>query len=87
MLGLVHFYYRKIPSSVRYGVMRDTDSWRGRAIFALLLLNTIIDYDHGLMNHKDTKAKCRHLKQLICKGTLRHDLAASCEENKRDIVS
>ncbi len=22
--------------------------------------------DHGLMNHKDTKAKCRHLKKLTC---------------------
>jgi hypothetical protein len=24
--------------------------------------STIIDYDHGLINCKDTKAKCRHLK-------------------------
>jgi hypothetical protein len=26
---------------------------------------------HGLINCKDTKAKCRHQKKLICKGTLR----------------
>ncbi len=34
--------------------------------------HAIIDYDQGLINYiVDTKAKCRHLKQLICKGTLR----------------
>ncbi len=26
---------------------------------------------HGLINYKDTKTKCRHLKKLTCKGTLR----------------
>ncbi len=26
--------------------------------------NTIIDYGQGLINYRDTKAKCRHLKQL-----------------------
>ncbi len=26
---------------------------------------------HGLMKNIDTKAKCRHLKKLTCKGTLR----------------
>jgi hypothetical protein len=26
---------------------------------------------HGLMNYIDTTAKCRHLKQLTCKGALR----------------
>jgi hypothetical protein len=26
---------------------------------------------HGLINYVDTKAKCRHLKKLTCKGTLR----------------
>ncbi len=25
---------------------------------------------HGILNYIDTKAKCRHLKKLICKGTL-----------------
>jgi hypothetical protein len=25
---------------------------------------------HGLIIYKDTKAKCRHLKKLTCKGTL-----------------
>jgi hypothetical protein len=24
---------------------------------------------HGLINYKDTKIKCRHLKKLTCKGT------------------
>jgi hypothetical protein len=27
---------------------------------------------HGLINYIDTKAKCRHLKKLTCKGTSRH---------------
>ncbi len=27
--------------------------------------------EHGLINYRDTKAKCRHLKILTCKGTLR----------------
>jgi hypothetical protein len=26
---------------------------------------------HGLINYKDTKAKCRHLRKLTCKGTSR----------------
>jgi hypothetical protein len=26
--------------------------------------------NHGLINYKDTKTKCRHLKKLTCKGTL-----------------
>jgi hypothetical protein len=26
---------------------------------------------HGLINYIDTKAECRHLKKLTCKGTLR----------------
>ncbi len=32
------------------------------------LSNSII---HGIINYIDTKAKCRHLKQFTCKGTLR----------------
>ncbi len=32
----------------------------------LLVINT-----HGLINYKDTKTKCRRLKILTCKGTLR----------------
>jgi hypothetical protein len=27
--------------------------------------------DHGLINYEDTKANCRHLKKLTCKGTSR----------------
>ncbi len=26
---------------------------------------------HGLINYKDTKTKCRHLKKFTCKGALR----------------
>ncbi len=26
--------------------------------------------DHGLLNYKDTKTKCRHLKKFTRKGTL-----------------
>jgi hypothetical protein len=26
---------------------------------------------HGLINYTDTKAKCRHLKKMNCKGALR----------------
>jgi hypothetical protein len=28
-------------------------------------------HNHGLINNIDTKAKCRHLKKLTCKGLLR----------------
>ncbi len=28
-------------------------------------------HNHGLINYKDTKVKCRHQKKLTCKGTLR----------------
>jgi hypothetical protein len=28
-------------------------------------------YTRGLINYIDTKEKCRHLKKLTCKGTLR----------------
>ncbi len=28
-------------------------------------------FSHGLINYIDTKEKCRHLKKLTCKGTLR----------------
>ncbi len=31
----------------------------------------LLDLNHGLINYKDTEAKCRHLKKLTCKGTLR----------------
>jgi hypothetical protein len=29
------------------------------------------DFEHRLLNYKDTKAKCRHIKKLTYKGTLR----------------
>jgi hypothetical protein len=32
---------------------------------------TLVSTMHGLINYIDTKAKCRHLKKLTCKGTLR----------------
>ncbi len=42
---------------------------------ALLHLPTIVflcyAHAHGLINYIDTKAKCRYLKKLTCKGTLR----------------
>jgi hypothetical protein len=30
-----------------------------------------VSVHHGLINYEDTTAKCRHLKKLTCKGTLR----------------
>ncbi len=33
-------------------------------------ISTMYCVHHGLINYIDTKAKCRHLKMLICKGTL-----------------
>ena len=30
---------------------------------------------HGLINFKETNAKCRYLKKLTCKGTLRQGLS------------
>jgi hypothetical protein len=39
---------------------------------------------HGLINYKDTNAKCRHLKKFTCKGILRQGLAESVPRlNKR----
>jgi hypothetical protein len=35
-------------------------------------------YKHGLINFIDTKAKCRHLKKLTCKGTLRQVFIRVC---------
>jgi hypothetical protein len=32
---------------------------------------SVISCDHGLINYTDAKAKCRHLKKLNWKGTLR----------------
>jgi hypothetical protein len=41
-------------------------------IFLLQLKNfgSLVWFSHGLINYKDTKAKCRYLKKLTCKGTL-----------------
>jgi hypothetical protein len=36
-------------------------------LFQVFVLYTV---DHGLINYKDIKAKCRHLKILTCKETL-----------------
>ncbi len=33
-------------------------------------LTRLVWYYHWLINYIDTKAKCRHLKKLTCKGTL-----------------
>ncbi len=52
-------------------------------IVSLLLTNTLQGYKigtktvkysnmHCLINYIDTKAKCRHLKKMICKETLRY---------------
>ncbi len=32
---------------------------------------SVLICDHGLINYKDSKAKCRHLQKFTCKGTLR----------------
>ncbi len=39
-------------------------------IFLLVHLK-IFSHHHGLITQIDTKAQCRHLKKLTCKGTLR----------------
>jgi hypothetical protein len=31
----------------------------------------VYEFPHGLINYKDTTTKCRHLKQLTCKGNSR----------------
>jgi hypothetical protein len=33
-----------------------------------------VPFQHGLINYIDTKAKCRHLKKLTCKGILKQVL-------------
>jgi hypothetical protein len=53
--------------------------WRGwgmgvsghRSITQKILPLPVVLSSHGLINYIDTKAKCRHLKKLTCKGTLR----------------
>ncbi len=32
---------------------------------------SVDSFEHGLINYIDTKAKCRHIEKLTCKGTLR----------------
>ncbi len=46
--------------------------WRlsGSNFLQYLALDLLVGR-HGLINHIETKAKCRHLKILTCKGTLR----------------
>jgi hypothetical protein len=33
--------------------------------------HTAFNFTHGILNYIETKAKCRHLKKLTCKGILR----------------
>jgi hypothetical protein len=37
----------------------------------ILLCRMLLGLNQGLINYKETKAKCRHLKKFTCKGTLR----------------
>jgi hypothetical protein len=46
---------------------------KGPGLFFIVpCIDTYRYTEHGLINYIDTKAKCRHLKKLTCKGTLRH---------------
>jgi hypothetical protein len=40
------------------------------AKFAIEVNRVAVGTKHGLINNIDIKAKCRHLKKMICKGTL-----------------
>jgi hypothetical protein len=42
---------------------------------------------HGLINYKDTNTKCRHLKNLTCKGSLRLVLLEFIDLSSGDTVS
>ncbi len=51
---------------------RYTKWWITTFWFSFLQRSHTMDCSrHGLANYTDTKAKCRHLKKLICKGTVR----------------
>ena len=41
-----------------------------REVLSGYVVYVTVLHDHGLINYKDTKTKCRHLKKLTCKGTL-----------------
>ena len=36
----------------------------------LAAINLLVGLVHGLINYIDTKANCRHIKKITCKGTL-----------------
>ncbi len=49
--------------------IKEYNFQREEPVLCVLYLDGV--QQHGLINYIDTKAKCRHLKQLTCKGTLR----------------
>ncbi len=55
--------------------MRSTNLYGFTIIFGLHCTLQVANTDTGLINYIDTKAKCRHLKKLTCKGTLRQGLS------------
>ncbi len=41
---------------------------------------------HGVVNYKDTKRKCRHLKRLTCNGTLRQVFIRDYRLEKQSVM-
>ncbi len=54
-----------------YYVQDEEQCKQRKAKIAVNIRPTGEESGHGLINYIDTKAKCRHLKKLTCKGTLR----------------
>jgi hypothetical protein len=56
-------------------LLQETAIAIGRIIYCSAVIITIlslqlITLDHGLITYIDTKAKCRNLRKMACKGTL-----------------
>ncbi len=60
-LSSLALQYRRHVIHKRVGILVDT----------FTVIHVKFTLYHGLINNRDTKAKCRYLKKLPCKGTLR----------------
>jgi hypothetical protein len=62
--------YVDLPASLPHKYDVIVDDGRARVPCAQSALRYItVELHHGLINFKDIKAKCRHLKELTCTGT------------------
>jgi hypothetical protein len=55
--------------TIRRECGRGNICWQNASAKSLTGRRTLFGQPHGLINYTDTKAKCRHQKNLTCKGT------------------